>query len=198
MKSIKNNIKLFAGIIIGILISGVTVYAVNISSSNIEYDNTNSGLTSTNVESAINELYKDASGKLAMNTFGEAIYAQKLGSKYGDQSVSRSLDKGKYIIIADYSWGSSSGDNHNQILDCNRDLVCSSSNCVINKLSGKSYLKSGDETYNGSSRFAVWTCAASFYVDIINDVDTIGIQQTETAWNAAPVVNAIQAIPINN
>ena len=54
---LKNNIKLIIGIFIGILISTVSVYAAGeLFASNITYDNTTSGLTSTNVQSALNEL----------------------------------------------------------------------------------------------------------------------------------------------
>ena len=50
MKIIKKNIKLIIGIIIGIIISGITVYAVTVSSSDVTYNN-------TNVQAAINDLY---------------------------------------------------------------------------------------------------------------------------------------------
>ena len=54
---IKKNYKIVAGIIIGGIISGVGVYAATtISSSNISYDNKASGLTSTNLKGAIDEL----------------------------------------------------------------------------------------------------------------------------------------------
>ena len=38
-----------------IIFSGITVFAINISSANINYDNTNSGIEATTVEGAINE-----------------------------------------------------------------------------------------------------------------------------------------------
>ena len=57
MKFIKNNSKLLIGIIIGMVLSGTTVYAATqIMASDVLYDNTNSGLTSTNVQAAVDEL----------------------------------------------------------------------------------------------------------------------------------------------
>ena len=62
MKKLKdkiiNNKKYILGIITGILISGTTVYAATvISASNVSYSNTSSKLSSTDVQSAIDELY---------------------------------------------------------------------------------------------------------------------------------------------
>lgn len=66
MKIIKNifekNIKIFIGIIIGIILSGTSAYAATIlfASNQVSYDNTASGLTSTDVQEAIDELYEKA------------------------------------------------------------------------------------------------------------------------------------------
>lgn len=65
MKKLKdkiiNNKKYILGIITGILISGTTVYAATvISAANVSYSNTSSKLSSTDVQSAIDELYTKA------------------------------------------------------------------------------------------------------------------------------------------
>ena len=73
-KFIKNNI---IGFIIGVIISGATVYAVNVSSSSVTYSNTSSGSSATTVKAALDELYTKASSckKIKNNTvyfsFGE-------------------------------------------------------------------------------------------------------------------------------
>ena len=56
----KKNYKILIGLFIGIFISITTVYAVTYigSGSDLTYDNTSSGLTSTNVQDALDELYK--------------------------------------------------------------------------------------------------------------------------------------------
>ena len=57
-KFIKNNYKLFIGLIIGGILSGTSVYAANtIYSKNVTYDNSNSGLEATNVQDALDETY---------------------------------------------------------------------------------------------------------------------------------------------
>ena len=55
---IRNNYKFLIGVIVGLLLSGTGVYAANtIYSKNVTYDNTNSGLESTNVQDALDETY---------------------------------------------------------------------------------------------------------------------------------------------
>lgn len=58
-----NNKKFFLGIIIGIIISGGTVFAATIlfASNEVSYDNTNSGMSATNVQDALDELYTKTS-----------------------------------------------------------------------------------------------------------------------------------------
>ena len=55
---IKNNYKFLIGVIVGLLLSGTGVYAANtIYSKNVTYDNSNSGLSATNVQDALDETY---------------------------------------------------------------------------------------------------------------------------------------------
>ena len=69
---IKNNIKVLVAFIIGILVSGVTVYAVTVASSSVSYNNSTSGATSTNVQGALDELYDTAkSCKVKSVSFAE-------------------------------------------------------------------------------------------------------------------------------
>ncbi len=57
----KNNIKLIIGVIIGFVLSSSVVYAVALyQAREVAYDNTNSGSSSTDVQSAIDELYEMA------------------------------------------------------------------------------------------------------------------------------------------
>lgn len=58
-KILKSNYKVVLGVVIGIIISAVGVYAATtIPSSNISYNNSKSGLTATNLNGAIDELYE--------------------------------------------------------------------------------------------------------------------------------------------
>ena len=66
MKKVKKfligNVKTVVAFIIGIVISGTSVYAATIlfNSNQVGYDNTTSGMTSTNVQDALDELYTKA------------------------------------------------------------------------------------------------------------------------------------------
>lgn len=68
---IKKNVKLVIGIIIGAVVSGGTVYAATILAANqVGYDNTSSGISSTNVQGALDELYTRASKWINPNNMG--------------------------------------------------------------------------------------------------------------------------------
>lgn len=60
--TIKRNRKFLLGIIVGLLISGITVYATSVlSSSEVSYDNSKSHSSADNVQGAIEELYRKSS-----------------------------------------------------------------------------------------------------------------------------------------
>ena len=56
MKLIKRNVKTILAFVIGVIISGGAVYAASILANQVTYDNTSSGLTSTTVQGALDEL----------------------------------------------------------------------------------------------------------------------------------------------
>ena len=56
-KLVKNNIKVLVAFILGVLVSGIGVYAVTVASSSVSYSNPTSGSTSTTVKEALDELY---------------------------------------------------------------------------------------------------------------------------------------------
>ena len=71
-KFIKNNI---IGFIIGVIISGATVYAATVASSSVSYSNTNSGSSATTVKAALDELYTRANTWInPNNNFGTPQY----------------------------------------------------------------------------------------------------------------------------
>ncbi len=84
---IKDNYKFLIGVIVGLLLSGTGVYAANtIYSKNVTYDNSSSGLTSVNVQDALDETY-DKLLKFNINlnsdnatTSGTSILYMKYGS----------------------------------------------------------------------------------------------------------------------
>ena len=81
----KNN-KFFLGLILGLIISTVGVYALNINARDTAYDNTNSGSSATNMQDAIDDLYVKAgsTGK----GIGEALIPAMNTYTSGDITVS--------------------------------------------------------------------------------------------------------------
>ena len=69
---IKNNVILIVGFIVGIIISGTSVYAATIllNANQVGYNNTNTDLTSTDVQGALNELYTKANTWINPIRFG--------------------------------------------------------------------------------------------------------------------------------
>ena len=91
MKKVKKfligNIKTVVAFILGIIISGTTVYAATIlfASNQVSYDNTSSGMSATNVQDALDELYTKAQNMVPIdpNTFNtntkKTVYASSKG-----------------------------------------------------------------------------------------------------------------------
>lgn len=189
MKINKSNIvTLIFGFIMGALLSGTIVYAVNISSANVDYNNTNSGIEATTVEGALDELYQDASKKMAINTFGEAMYSESLGAKVNGRGTSLSLSRGKYFITASNEYGG--GSSTNTAYTQNSGLNISCGNCNIVFLSGRHKQAKGSS--HGSDNIIL-----NYYVEVYGDSDTISIYYTTSNNSAVAHAVALQAIPIN-
>jgi hypothetical protein len=103
-KIVKGNLKLVIGIIIGATISGVTVYAATvIASSNVSYSNTTSGLSATNVQSAIDELYTKASTWINPNNMGTPTNYIFDGSNKPTRSSPTTPPSGKNVYLGLYA-----------------------------------------------------------------------------------------------
>ena len=75
MKILKKNYKFILGIIVGLIIAGTGVYAATvIAGTSISYSNSASGLTSTNVQSAIDELATKADIRKSPNIVSVYTY----------------------------------------------------------------------------------------------------------------------------
>ena len=74
MKIIKNNLKVIVAFILGLIISGTGVYAATIlfQANEVSYNNTSSGLTSTTVQGALDELNTKASTWLNPNNVSKS------------------------------------------------------------------------------------------------------------------------------
>ena len=88
MKKIKKfllgNIKPLIAFILGLIISGTSVYAaILFASSDVSYDNTSSGMSATNVQDALDELNTKASKWLNPNDMGTPQYYASTGTYKG-------------------------------------------------------------------------------------------------------------------
>ena len=84
-KIIKKNKMLLVGIIIVGIIFGGVVYASTVASSSVSYSNSSSGLSSTNVQGAIDELYEMSTtriNRLKHMYCGENIYNSLLSANH--------------------------------------------------------------------------------------------------------------------
>ena len=93
-KMLKKNYRFIIGIVIGILLTGTSVYAANtIYSKNVTYDNSNSKLSSSNVQDALDELYL----KMYPSKFYKKLYESAVRDDKSSTYVSNSdgIDFGK-------------------------------------------------------------------------------------------------------
>ena len=111
-KFIKSNFKLVLGIIAGTIISGTAVYAVTdgLNANQVDYDNSNSSLSSTNIQDAIDEL----NGKANTDHFLVKKYKELSGNPINyicnqanvpTTSSSTTPISGRYVYVALYEDG---------------------------------------------------------------------------------------------
>ena len=78
------SIKIIIAFVLGVIVSGIGVFALSINARDTAYDNTNSGSSATNMQDAIDDLYEKA-GK---GGIGEALIPVMSGYTSGDIRVS--------------------------------------------------------------------------------------------------------------
>ena len=104
IKFIKHNYKFIIGFMFGLIVASSSVYAANtIYSKNVTYDNSNSGLSATNVQDALDETYNkctksSAIGKI-INLYysGSAITTANIGGSTSNPKVK--LNSIKSILL---------------------------------------------------------------------------------------------------
>ncbi len=106
----KNNVKLFVGIIIGALISGSIVYAVTlIDSKDVTYTPSDNNFEVTNVEGALNTLYNKLDGKKTASGYVTIANAYtpaevNIGFKPGYVATVFTDSAGTYISVYNKDW----------------------------------------------------------------------------------------------
>ena len=94
-KFIKNNYKFLIGVIVGLLLPGTGVYAANtIYSKNVTYDNSNSGLSATNVQDALDETYDKCLESTNVDISYPILAVDNMISLYNDCSTINTVNIG--------------------------------------------------------------------------------------------------------
>lgn len=201
MKSIIKS-RIFAFILGAIIFSSITgVAAYTLLASDIGFtpsDTTwkqSNGEDITNVGEAIDELYNKVNKEMQ---FGTPLYDQSFGDLISGRNSKLELSKGKYLVLAIYGLGSgynsasfSTFGNSNIFLNC--------SSCEKTRLSGQYYEVSASSAINTNIYSYGVVMNTLYYVEIVNDNDTVQIQWTDIQNNShiAEIV-ALQAVKITN
>ena len=84
------------GFIIGIIVSGTCVYAATLyEATEVAYDNSSSGTSNVNVQTALDELYKKAEELTNKNLKYELIVSNKNG---GSMNINKTLER-DYLLV---------------------------------------------------------------------------------------------------
>ena len=131
MDFIKNNIKVTVAFCLGVLCSGITVYAASYLAKDISFVPSNNEWKVSNVEEAINDLYDNS-----YNFSNPSILFNVSGGTNTKRTASVNVEKGTYLVFANIDQlASSSTVLSNSISDYVIDLSYVNGNCK--NLSGK-------------------------------------------------------------
>ena len=158
MKLLKNNIKLFIGIVIGAVISGISVYAL--SSNSVAFTPTDTNWNVSTVDEAINDLYEVRNQDLIdrLDLSMNVAHAERNISTANTNSVINNLS-GDYLVVwtESVSNGSETGiSNYADISGNSLDqATIAFENGTCEHLLGKYSEKTAVTPYSGS--WKMWT-----------------------------------------
>lgn len=185
----ENKIKILIAFVLGLIISGVSVYAVTqLRASEIIY---NGGT----VESALNYLY-DLTG----NSFNvvQPIYREvrTTSSTSNRQVTFENLNEGKYLIFStiSYSWTSNTSYNSNR--DVTYVAACQTGECTVNSLDSKI------SDYSGTKKDGYYInhghSATVFAVEVASDEADLSVNYSGNLDNSKyPLTVHVYAIQIS-
>lgn len=134
------------GIVFGLTISGVTVFASSLLSKDINFTPTKKDWEVTNVEEALTDLYKysreDTINKLDFTTTTSESY----GIRQTNRSTSLTVEAGNYIVVADQSTNYTSSTIKSSISSTSPLFNYTTGNCE--KLGGKAINISGTTQFH--------------------------------------------------
>lgn len=196
---IEDNKKLFLGLVIGFIFSGVTVYAATqCLATDITFIPNNSEWNVSNVNEALNYLYieenKEIFEKLDLNVTANG-YA---GDKLLGMSTSVDLDKGNYLIFGAMSYTSpqTTGTNFTQDSSEQISLTSTSGDCAF--ISGRVSISFPSKIYTTTLYLRaytftyIWKCELDSSATIEIADDNMGSED-----NRLPGIVSIQAVKLD-
>ena len=149
--------------------------------------------TISSLQSTIDSLNAQAEEKMVLNTFGTLKTNTTMTTlKNTAQSSSKSLEKGKYLVVASVMLSNEGSAIVSEINDIDLNITCES--CTMTKLFGKQYRKTGST----KNTYYLNTQIAMYYVNVTANSEIISLSYTGGSTNTTiPLVLALNAIPIN-
>ena len=169
--------RIFTFILGAIIFGSVGVIAANYVANDISFtpkDTTwkkQDGTDIVTVKDALDELYTKIDSKLSLDN----VYYEKSYGPATSRTISKQLEKGKYIVSIVYSEGGSWNiDNYDSDISFNT-LQCLSNKCEIDKIVGKTINATSSGNASGSSYKAFSSLRHTLYhIDLYAD-DTISV-----------------------
>ena len=197
MKKIINK-NTMLGLIVGIIISGVSVYAITYEAKDISFTPKNNEWKKegiTDVNEALNYLYNNKFGSL---TFMDVFHSESMGARIAHRQTMLELSKGKYIVLVMKNRGFSTDSNESTSnLLSNVDLLSNDSDLSIVQITSRDFKTSATTKWNNYySTSSVIT--SLYYVEVFSNVVTIYSEINEIADSNIAQGVSIQAIKINN
>ena len=193
---LEKNKKIILGILIGILFSGVGVYAATTYlASDVTYTPSNKDWNVDNVKNALDDLYSKNDDTIS---FGTPIQSSSQGPRIATRTTSITLNKGKYIVSAIIS-GSSMNSSSASSSDTTTkfEILCDSNSC--NYISLSNFLSSASATTqlcSGGGYNNVNIVNSLYYIEILKDNTVLTGTKSTSEWNAVTSSAILQAIPI--
>lgn len=201
MKFINNNLKVVIAFVLGLIISGIGVYAITINSTQIVYVDGNNN--ETTVKAALDNVYNNLDTKMMLNTFGTTQYASSQGDRIANRTATKEITKGKYIVVdnkaynwmaENATWPAEQGSNITNTRYNN--LSCTSGNCVINHI-GRYYNRVLPSTKYLNLYHQIASFTYVYYVEIKENTDTISAYVNDGANSSLSQTETLIIIPIN-
>ena len=178
--------RIFLVILTAIIVSSVTVYAVNIyNASQIDFEPTDKNWNVSKVDKALDELYVKAN---SVPTFGTPISNENSGGRTTTRSTNIELNKGKYIleVVSTASGGAATtnnASNYQYPIECSIE-------CNKTHIFGKTISSSGSQN-NTNTRYSI------YFIEILTDNTIISAETSSTVNNNFSQVISLQASKIN-